>query len=192
MCGRYFIDMDTPNEELEEIIEKLQRKTMIEPFKTGEIFPSDCVPVIANNRRLESTPFVMQWGYSLPGGKRIINARSESAAQKMLFRDGMQNRRCLIVASNYFEWRKNDGCSDKYAIRARQKGPMYMAGIYRMENGRAEFSVLTREPAADIAFIHNRMPVIVPREMKSDWLNPRYNAADLLRSALTDVEFNRA
>ena len=76
MCGRYYIAPDEEEEDWEEIIAILQRRG--ETVKTGEIFPSDTVPVIANSRSMRPTPFAMRWGYLLPNGKRVINARSES------------------------------------------------------------------------------------------------------------------
>ena len=132
----------------------------------------------------------MKWGYTLPDGKQIINARSETAADKPLFRDGMLQRRCLIPATNYFEWEKRGRERIKYAIRQSDSPIMYMAGVYRIENGKPVFSILTREPAENIAFIHNRMPVILPSEAKDDWLNVRYKAGDVLKASSLIVSFS--
>ena len=77
MCGRYFIDEDDLAEELERILEELNRKNTPENLKTsGEIFPSDVVPVLANSRRQDVQPFAMRWGYSYPDSRPVINARS--------------------------------------------------------------------------------------------------------------------
>ena len=67
-----------------------------------------------------------------------------------------------------------------------------MAGIYRLEKGFPVFTILTRAPADSIAFIHDRMPVILPDEAKADWLNPKYAADDLIRHAATEVQFQMA
>ena len=64
-----------------------------------------------------------------------------------------------------------------------------MAGIYRISNGAAEFTILTREPGACIRHIHDRMPVILSKEATKDWLNPKYNALEVLQAAVTEVEF---
>ncbi len=61
--------------------------------------------------------------------------------------------------------------------------------VYRMEQGKPAFAILTREPAQEIAFIHDRMPVILHREAMGDWLNPRYAAADVLRDAVVNVRY---
>lgn len=196
MCGRYYIDDDDTVEELRAIVMEVQRKLDEqgngEKVKTGEVFPSDVVPVIANNKHMAPVPFAMKWGYSLPGGKLIINARSETAADKPIFRDGMLNRRCLIPATNYFEWEKHGKQKVKYAIRSSGRPMLYMAGIYRIEKGRAVFSILTREPAEQIAFIHDRMPVILPDTVKAEWLDPRNSADELLQKARLDVIYETA
>lgn len=57
---------------------------------------------------------------------------------------------------------------------------MYMAGIYRLENGAPVFTILTREPAAAIISHPQRMPVFIPKEAAGDWLNIRYDAGDVL------------
>ena len=194
MCGRYYIEDEDSAEELRQIIEEVQRKSAerVETVRTGEVFPSDLAPVIANNRQLVPTPFAMKWGYSLPDGKLIINARSETAAEKSLFRDGMLNRRCLVPASNYFEWEKRGREKVKYAIRPVGRPILYMAGVYRMEGGRPVFAILTREPAEPIAFIHDRMPVILPSEAQAEWLDIRNDGRDVLKSALTDMSYEIA
>lgn len=196
MCGRYYIEDDDTAEELRAIIAEVQRKLDEQNngamIKTGEIFPTYVVPVIANNRQLVPTSFAMKWGYSLPDGKLIINARSETAAEKPLFRDGMLNRRCLVPATSYFEWEKRGKEKVKYAIRPSGRSMLYLAGIYRIENGRPVFSILTREPAEQIAFIHDRMPVILPDAAKGDWLDARNSTEELLRDASLDMAYATA
>lgn len=193
MCGRYQIDDGRDSIELNEIIEQVNRRVSVEPIKTsGEIFPTDIVPVIANNRSMLPTAFAMQWGYSLPDGKRIINARSETAEAKTMFKDGMLQRRCAVPATNYFEWeRVPNGKKVKYAIWPTGSELFYMAGIYRIESGKPVFSILTREPAESIKFIHNRMPVILPSDMAKAWVNPKYNAKDILNHAVLAVSHER-
>jgi putative SOS response-associated peptidase YedK len=80
----------------------------------------------------------------------------------------------------------------KYAIGTEGSSMIYMAGIYRKEGNRAVCTILTRDPAAEISFIHNRMPVILPAEAVSDWLNIRYDATDVLRSAMLNMEYRPA
>ena len=186
MCGRFFIEEDT-GDELLAILRALNRRGI--NCKTGEVLPTDTAAVIANSRALQPAPFAMQWGYTLPDGKKIINARSESAALRPMFMDGMRQRRCLVPASHYFEWTHGTRVKTKYAIRPRQAGAMYMAGLYRLEAGRAVFTILTREPAPQIAFIHHRMPVILPRDAAKAWLNLQTPAEEVIARAEQDVCF---
>lgn len=188
MCGRFYIATEDTAGELQQIIDSLQRKNG-PAIKTGEIFPTDVAAVIANNRALMPTPFAMKWGYSLQNSRPVINARSETADQKPLFRDGMEQRRCLIPASWYFEWERSNNHKIKNAIKTAGSSMIYMAGIYRIFNGAPEFTILTREPADCICHIHDRMPVILPQEVTKDWLNTRFNAHDVLRSAALNMEY---
>jgi len=191
MCGRYYIPDEDSAAELKEIIDQINRRHNAGPvLKTGEIAPSDTAPVLANNRSLMVTPFAMKWGYTMSNGKLVFNARSETASEKPLFRDGMTQRRCLVPAAHYFEWEKRGREKIKYAIKPADVSVLYMAGIYRIENGIPVFSILTREPASSISFIHDRMPVILPRELTTDWLNPRFKAEEVLRSATLDISFS--
>ena len=193
MCGRYWIDDGRESIELKEIIEAVNRRVAIEPVKTsGEIFPADIVPVVANNKSMVPTAFAMQWGYTLPDGRRIINARSETAETKPMFADGMRQRRCAVPATNYFEWERTGRARTKYAIRPADGQLFYMAGIYRIESGMPVFSILTREPAESIAFIHDRMPVILPRDLVRDWTNPNCRAGEILCHAVLDLSHEKA
>lgn len=188
MCGRFYIPEDDSSEELQRIINHLNRKKPL-PVKTGEVRPTDVAAVIANNKSLQPTPFAMKWGYSLADRQPIINARSETADSKPLFRDGMQQRRCLIPASHYFEWQRLANKKIKNAIRPVNSKEMYMAGVYRIQNGFPEFVILTREPGESIRHIHDRMPVILPRDALNDWMNIRYSATEVMRSAILNMEF---
>lgn len=188
MCGRFYIATDDTEEELLAIIDALQRKVSAS-IKTGEICPTDIAPVIANSKELKPSPFAMKWGYMLPNGKPIINARSETAMEKGMFCDGMEHRRCLIPASHYYEWESVGKRKIKTEIKPTGSRMMYMAGLYRMEQGKPVFTILTREPGESIRHIHDRMPVILPKEACSDWLNINYAAMDVLHAALTDMQF---
>ena len=192
MCGRYYIPEEDSAEELRAIIYEVNRKTKGAPIKKGEIRPTDVAPVLANNRAMIPSAFAMKWGYSLPDGKVVFNARSESASSRPMFQDGMAQRRCLVPAAYYFEWEKRGREKIKYAIGQSDRGILYMAGIYRMEKGVPVFTILTRSSADSIAFIHDRMPVILPDDVKADWLNPKYAADDLIRHAATEVQFKMA
>ena len=192
MCGVYYIGEDA-EQELWEIVAALNRRTegTLPPFKAGGVIrPSDAAPMLANNRAMRPTPFAMKWGYTLPGKKGLlINARSETAMEKPLFRDGMLQRRCLIPATDYFEWEKTPEGKRKYTLRPQGKRLFWMAGLYRMEANTPVFTILTKAPAESIAFIHDRMPVILPEEGKGDWLDMRCPPERVLPYAVKEMEY---
>lgn len=83
---------------------------------------------------------------------------------------------CVIPASHYFEWRRRGAARTKYAIRPARADTLYLAGIYHLENYDGvivpAFTILTRDAASGIVFIHPRMPVLLPADAAPDWLNP--------------------
>ena len=136
----------------------------------------------------------MRWGFERQGGGLAINARSETAGEKQLFRESAQLRRCLIPASCYFEWEHRADGKVKYAIRPRGKELLYLGGLYTKPEPGAlpRFTILTRKAADGISFIHDRMPVIVPKEKEPDWLSQQMTLDKLLGDAETDMEYSEA
>ena len=189
MCGRYNFSKDSSSEMVQAVLENLESRQI--EVKTGEVFPGDVAAVIASNRKLEPQAFGMKWGYQLPDGKLIFNARSETAAQKAMFADGMRQRRCLVPADSYYEWQKTGQVKQKYEIAPSDVNGFFLAGIYRIEQGRPVFSILTKDPVESISFIHNRMPVILPTEAMSDWLNPRFNGVEILSAAVGNMAYSQ-
>ena len=185
MCGRYRLSVENPSGDMQAMLDALNRRGAT--VKTGEIFPGDTVPVIANSRLLVPAPFAMRWGYGTENGRRVINARSETAAEKPLFADGMKHRRCLVPASSYYEWMRRSREKTKYEISGELSPLLYMAGIYRLTDAGAEFSILTREPDASLSFLHDRMPVILPKACCGAWLDPSQNPHEVLSHAVTQL-----
>lgn len=180
MCGRFYIENDSEVQRVVDII--LKRGTAPDDLKVcGEYFPGDVVPVIAPDRKRNPTAYAMQWGYHL-NRKLIFNARSETAADKMLFHEGISCHRCVIPASWYFEW---DTKKKKYAIHP-QEGRTFLAGIYRMED-RPVFTVLTREPGESTRGIHPRMPVILRQESIRKWIDPDTDPKEIMLSSVTGM-----
>ena len=165
MCGRYFIDSDEPT--MGTMLSALSPET---PIHGGEVFPSNMAPVITRHGELTT----MLWGFPRFDGKGlIINARSETAAEKPMFRIPMQYGRCLIPASWYFEWEQSGTAKVKHAIRTLEP-VLYLAGLSRQErNGQFRFVILTRPACASIRYIHDRMPVIFPPALHDPWLHGR-------------------
>lgn len=210
MCTRFYIDIS--NEELQEIIAAAENTALAERFMragkplstAGEIRPTDVVPVIATAKAGRRAVFPMRWGFHIAGLHNantistILNARSETASEKKTFRDSWKQHRCVIPASYYFEWehlQSPNGKSKagrKYAIQPKGSSVTWLAGLYRMEEGFPHFVVLTRPPASEIAFIHDRMPVIFPQDSISDWIDPNADPDQIMRSALNEMIYDTA
>ena len=190
MCGRYFIGGDADEAEMRQIIEQLNRRYEGKPelaqMQQGEIFPTAIVPVISNSKSLKPMPFLMKWGFPhYEGNGVIINARAETALEKPLFQKSMQERRCLIPASHYFEWEHVGKSKRKYAIQQKGGGLTYMAGIYRLDQATQlpTFVILTCDAASNIAFIHPRMPLLLPQEEREAWLSPQADVVKVMAQA---------
>ena len=196
MCGRFYVQsMDI--DELRKIIEEIERHNSQTgegiKVKQGEIFPTDIVPVITYDKNGTPTPSLMRWGFTKPDGKGvIINARSETVAEKAMFRSAVMNHRCLIPALHYFEWDRSNGKKVKYAIKTEEEPVIFMAGIYRFEKNSSVpvFTILTTTPAENITFIHNRMPVLLPRDLHKEWLAPGGDPQKVLQAARAKIVFD--
>ncbi len=171
MCGRYFIETDaeetTVKDILDEVNEKYKDTPELSQMSNGEIFPTNIVPVITTDE-----PVLMKWGFPRFDGKgQIINARLETADEKPMFRKAFAGQRCLVPASYYFEWETIGTKKKKYAIGL--KKAIFMAGLYRLDSTSKFplFVILTQPAARDIAFIHERMPVILAEEYHKGWLS---------------------
>lgn len=125
----------------------------------------------------------LRWGLIPPWakdpsiGNRLINARSETAAEKPSFRYALRNRRCLIPADGFYEWRKDDRGKRPFYIRMRSGHPFAFAGLWERwdspAGGPVETCTILTTGANDLLQpIHTRMPVIVPPEMYETWLDP--------------------
>lgn len=199
MCCRYMLE-ESPD--LRPIVEAMNRSPLAGRIfppdalrSSGEIRPSDISPVVAPDRSGRRAVFPMRWGFS--GRSPVINARTETAAERPMFRGSWASRRCAVPASCYFEWehfttpagRKKTGA--KYRLQA-DSALTWLCGLYRMEEGVPCFVVLTREPGESIRFIHERMPLILPEDAVDEWIRPDARPEDLLPLARTDLLFSPA
>ena len=201
MCCRYFVDMSP---ELRPIVEEMNRSPLARRFleysavlTSGEIRPTNVAPVIASNRSGNRAVFPMKWGFTVPGRPLVINARTETAGEKPLFREAWQTHRCIVPASWYYEWEhltRNDGKKEtgaKYLIQPRSAAAVWMCGLYRMEEGLPSFVILTREADESIRFIHDRMPLMLPEEQIGTWIRPGSAADELAALSRTDMVYEK-
>ncbi len=194
MCGRFYIATEDAALEIRALLNEVYKREQENMPKLGEVFPTDNALVVANNRKAEARPFVMRWGYAMGDGKGlIINARSETAADKPLFRESFKLRRLLVPSSGYFEWEKRDGKTEKYFISDRS-GCTFLAGLYRptREGELAEFVILTRQAGANISFIHDRMPVIFSKDAALAWLSSSSDPHRVIELASREPDYRVA
>ena len=119
---------------------------------------------------------IPHWAKDAAIGYKTINARGESVAAKPAFRAAFRQRRCLVPATGFYEWKIQEGGKQPYLIRPRSGGLLSFAGLWESwagpEGEVRSFTIVTTEPNALMARIHDRMPVIVPRERHARWLDP--------------------
>lgn len=170
MCGRYYIDDET-SREIEKILQDIDKKKPGNSYKTGEIFPTDTVPIlVAQDNRI--VPELYTWGFPNFYKKGvIINARCETAFEKKTFRESLVSRRCIIPASGFYEWNKT---KEKLYFTQPSSDILYMAGIYNSFSGISRFVILTTSANASMADVHDRMPLILKPEQTETWL---YNSS---------------
>lgn len=198
MCGRYYIDAEDENDMLTDYIRQAQERAgrMGTSILThGEIAPTCIAPVIATSAaRREAGAFPMRWGFTHPKHNVLVfNTRSETAAEKPLFCTSIQDRRCVIPASRYFEWKKESGGKKtKYAFEQESGEPLYLAGLYLRSSQTSLpcFTILTRDATDDIKEIHGRMPVILPAAAVGEWLSAEKLYQELLTNVVAGLKFN--
>lgn len=127
----------------------------------------------------------------------IVNARLETASEKPTFREAWKSHRCIVPASWYYEWehyQTSDGktkTGEKYLIQPRGATVTWLCGLYRIEGELPVFTILTREPSAELRELHDRMPLMLPREAIGEWVRPDTRPETLLPYALTDMAFEK-
>jgi Uncharacterized conserved protein len=181
MCGRYTIFTDADERELFEIIAAANLK--YGNFKTGEVFPSDRAPVLTAPSFRE--PQVFTWGFPARDNKLIINARSETAADKITFRDAVFSRRCIVPSTGFYEW---DSAKKKFHFTLPGAQALYMAGLYTVYGDVARYVILTAEANESMAETHNRMPVVLRRDMLRPWLTNTDDALEILHTAPPELQ----
>lgn len=116
------------------------------------------------------------WGMEVsvgPSRKRlVINARSETVAEKPLFREALAHRRCVLPASGFFEWQRGDGGSTPYYFRPQSDPGILLAGLILEggTHGDSHVVVLTRSADEWMGEIHHRAPVLIRSELLLQWL----------------------
>lgn len=185
MCCRFHMEETDPQmeQDVQEAQDRLVRLGIRERVETGDVWPGQWAPVLSRSAAGPVRVFPMKWGFS--GRRLLINARSETADSLPSFADSFLRRRCLIPMSWYYEWGQTAEGKVPFAIRPQEEGRFYLAGLYRFEPGEKlpRFTVLTRDAPPQIAFIHPRMPVLLPESLRGRWLSAGPAAKGLLTPA---------
>jgi len=161
------------------------------------IAPTQAVSCIQSEPDQQRRWSLLRWGLIPPWaddlaiGNRMINARSETAAEKRSFKQAFAQRRCLIPADGYYEWRKTPRGKQPYWIARRDGGMLAMAGLWQRNNKLGEggtaiesCTVLTTAANQTTRDIHDRMPVFLDRQAQQVWLNTNVDDPAELQSLL--------
>ena len=197
MCGRYRFGEGIWDEDL--AVTMAQAVRVAEKFgvkmKTeGEIRPTDVAPVIAPSARDRSLgAFPMQWGFTHPKrGMLVFNTRMETAQERGMLAGSIDERRCLVPAECYYEWKKIDPKrKERYAFRAADGSPLFMAGLYIRTSDVRQlpcFTILTQDAQKAIRDLHPRMPVLVPWSRAAEWLSPDTDFLGMLHDLRVEVQ----
>jgi putative SOS response-associated peptidase YedK len=190
MCGRYTITRQ------EHLVEDLE--AAMDPSTTRNIWwkprfnvaPTQDAPVVTLRDGVRTLE-MMRWGLvpfwaGRDGAKPplMINARIETVKQKPMFRDALARRRCLVPADGFFEWQKRGKAKQPMWIHPGDEHVFAFAGLWAHAKQDGDdvrsFTIVTGPPNDLVAPIHDRMPVILPREAWAAWLDPSLPADDAL------------
>jgi putative SOS response-associated peptidase YedK len=180
MCGRY--TLSDPGDLLTDLGVEVPGEVGFRP--RYNIAPTQAVAAVRNaphggNREL----WLLHWGL-IPSwakdhtiGNRMINARSETVAEKPSFRNAFKRRRCLILTDGFYEWVKVGKAKQPHHIHLQGGRPFVFAGLWEhWTKGQAgpieSCTILTTESNEKLRPLHHRMPVILHRKDWDLWLDP--------------------
>jgi putative SOS response-associated peptidase YedK len=195
MCSRYFPDADG----------NIIAYTFTVPVhdrvrKRFNIAPTQVAPVIraatpgGREVALLRWGLVPSWAKDLAVGNKMINARREGVESKPAFRAAIRQRRCIVPASGFYEWKGEPGRKQPFAITLPARALFGFAGLWETWKPAAgepieTFTIVTTEANDAIAEVHNRMPVILPKEAEETWLaGTSEEACALLKPSAEEVK----
>lgn len=197
MCGRY--NLYHSKDKLEEFFQV----SLPEEFAARyNIAPTQPVLIVRENPHLDaqSEAAHVVWGLIPPWaedpriGSKMINARCETASEKVSYKHCLKRRRCVVPVSGFYEWQARvGGAKQPYLIRARSGDPLGLAGLWDVWHGPngeliESCTILTMRAAPELRELHDRMPVIVPRERMPEWLDRRNEDVRTLAPFFVDDE----
>ncbi|WP_439142351.1 SOS response-associated peptidase [Planktotalea sp.] len=190
MCGRLAVTL--PNDAMAQLF-AAQPSNDLPDVPNFNVCPTTLVHTVRReDGRRQLAPmrwgFIPHWYESPAGGPLLINARAETIADKPAFKAACRARRCLIPASGFYEWTKDqEGGRDPWYLKARDGAPLAFAGIWQdweMNGDRHRTcAIVTTAANTSISAIHHRMPVILSTENWPLWLGEQGKGAALLMQA---------
>lgn len=173
MCGRF--GFSVPKNLVEERFDITVDELYLPRYNCA---PTQFLGVISNHEPDRLNYFkwglVPFWAKEMSIGNKMINTRAETILEKPSFKSSFKRRRCLVPSNGFYEWKK-EKIKVPHRILLRSEQPFAMAGIWdiwKNETGEElrTFSIITTVPNELMAGIHDRMPVILPREAEKIWL----------------------
>ena len=188
MCGRYAASRNA--DDLLMHFEVQDPPEQVLP-PSWNVAPTDRVHLVAvrDGRRVLQVArwgLVPSWAKNVTVGARFINARAETVADKPAFRAAYARRRCLLPADGYYEWKRDGAAKAPWFLSDRTGDPLAMAGLYelwRAPDGPwvRSCTIVTTSAPDELGEIHERTPLLVPREAWTPWLDPELaHPGDLL------------
>lgn len=177
MCGRYTLTLDPA--ELQDLFE-LAQPAPADLAPRYNVAPSQPVAVIANGseRKLELFRWglIPSWAKDPKIGNQLINARSETLAEKPAFRTALKRRRCLILADGFYEWKRQGQRKTPMYFQLAQGQPFAFAGLWETWTGPDQVpvrscTIITTRANPVVEPVHDRMPVILAPAAYGDWLS---------------------
>lgn len=178
MCGRFAFY--SPSEATAALF-GVEASTPVKP--RYNIAPTQFIASIRHDEEAQSELVMLRWGLvpfwaKDPSiGNRMINARSETVAEKPSFRNAYRKRRCLILADGFYEWRKEGDKKTPYLISLADGAPFAFAGLWEhwqskeTEEVIQSAAIITTAANDYLSQIHHRMPVVVQPDNAARWLD---------------------
>lgn len=193
MCGRY--SLTTVPEAMRalfgfENLPNLPPRYNIAPTQTAAVVRLD--ETGARELAMLRWGLIPSWSKDASMGAKMINARSETVAEKPSFKGAFRERRCLIPADGFYEWRTEDGRKQPFRIGMKGGTPFAFAGLWESWTATATstginegdtvetFTIITGEANEKLRPIHARMPVILPPEAFDSWFDAANDQETLL------------
>jgi putative SOS response-associated peptidase YedK len=189
MCGRFTQTQSVPK--ISQEFGVAQVSCDLGP--SYNIAPTQKVAVIITDSVKQLVPvrwgLVPSWAKDISIGSKMINARAETITEKASYRNAFKKRRCLVVADGFYEWQNLGGTKRPVYIRLKSGKPFGFAGLYEVWNspeGEAitTCTIVTTEANEIMEPIHERMPVIIPKQDEDVWLDPATQDQGLLLKLL--------